>query len=42
VRHPVRTEYKIAFPNLYNNRPRKVANVVYHHPASVYIKQDDP
>jgi pre-mRNA-processing factor 8 len=24
VRHPVRTEYKIAFPHLYNSRPRKV------------------
>jgi pre-mRNA-processing factor 8 len=24
VRHPIRTEYKIAFPQLYNSRPRKV------------------
>jgi pre-mRNA-processing factor 8 len=24
VRHPVRTEYKIAFSQLYNSRPRKV------------------
>jgi len=24
VRHPIRTEYKIAFPHLYNSRPRKV------------------
>jgi pre-mRNA-processing factor 8 len=24
IRHPVRTEYKIAFPHLYNSRPRKV------------------
>ena len=24
VRHPVRTEYKIAFPHLYNSRPRQV------------------
>ena len=25
IRHQIRTEYKIAFPHLYNNRPRKVA-----------------
>jgi pre-mRNA-processing factor 8 len=42
VRHPVRTEYKIAFPHLYNNRPRRVALMPYHYPASVYIRQDDP
>jgi pre-mRNA-processing factor 8 len=24
IRHPVRTEYRIAFPQLYNSRPRKV------------------
>jgi pre-mRNA-processing factor 8 len=42
VRHPIRTEYKIAFPNLYNNRPRKVAIAAYHYPARVYIQQEDP
>ena len=42
VRHPIRTEYKIAFPYLYNNRPRKVALTTYHAPAVVYIKQEDP
>ena len=24
IRSPIRTEYKVAFPYLYNNRPRKV------------------
>jgi hypothetical protein len=24
-RSPIRTEYKVAFPYLYNNRPRKVS-----------------
>jgi pre-mRNA-processing factor 8 len=42
VRHQIRTEYKIAFPHLYNSRPRKVATIEYHHPAVVFIKQDDP
>ena len=42
VRHPIRTEYRIAFPHLYNNRPRKVALSPYHYPASVYIPQEDP
>jgi len=42
IRHPVRTEYKIAFPFLYNNRPRKVKLSFYHKPAVVYTKQEDP
>lgn len=42
VRHPIRTEYKIAFPHLYNSRPRRVALIEYHHPSTVYIRQDDP
>lgn len=42
VRQPIRTEHKIAFPHLYNNRPRKVVFVPYHYPANVYIKQEDP
>ena len=32
VRCPIRTEYKVAFPYLYNNRPRKVALSRYHAP----------
>jgi len=42
IRHHIRTEYKIAFPFLYNSRPRKVAITPYHHPSTVYIKVDDP
>eukprot|EP00452_MALV-II_sp_L67-6_P000142 gene142-157_t len=32
IRQPIRTEYKIAFPFLYNNRPRKVAMAAYAKP----------
>ncbi|GLC46153.1 Pre-mRNA-processing-splicing factor 8A [Pleodorina starrii] len=42
IRSPIRTEYKVAFPYLYNNRPRKVRLSVYHHPMSMYIKTEDP
>jgi len=42
IRHQIRTEYKIAFPYLYNNRPRQVHLAHYHYPCSCYIKTDDP
>jgi len=42
VRTPLRTEYRVAFPHLYNNRPRKVAIAPYHTPMVMYIKSDDP
>ena len=42
IRHPIRTEYKIAFPYLYNSLPRSVEISWYHHPAVVYIKTEDP
>jgi len=42
IRAPIRTEYKVAFPQLYNNRPRKVYMIEYHHPALCYIKTEDP
>ena len=42
VRSPIRTEYRVAFPHLYNSRPRKVAVSVYHYPSVMYIKADDP
>jgi len=42
IRRPIRTEYKIAFPHLYANRPRKIAQETYHYPASHLIKSDDP
>jgi len=38
IRQQLRTEYKIAFPYLYNNRPRKVVLAPYHFPSCVFIK----
>ncbi|TIA88345.1 hypothetical protein E3P99_02619 [Wallemia hederae] len=42
IRQPIRTEYKIAFPHLYNSRPRAVQIGPYHAPQSQYIRTDDP
>jgi pre-mRNA-processing factor 8 len=42
IRSPIRTEYRIAFPHLYNSRPRQVHLSYYHHPAIAYIKAEDP
>lgn len=42
IRQPIRTEYKIAFPFLYNSLPRSVQIAWYHHPAVVYIRAEDP
>merc|ERR1712078_564267 len=42
VRSPIRTDYRVAFPYLYNNRPRKVHLAVYHHPMVMYLKAEDP
>jgi len=42
IRHVLRTEYKIAFPYLYNSRPRAVHVSNYHYPCNVYIKSEDP
>lgn len=42
IRHQIRTEYRIAFPHLYNSRPRSVHISHYHYPSSVYIKTEDP
>jgi pre-mRNA-processing factor 8 len=42
IRHQIRTEYKIAFPFLYNSRPRSVHMSHYHYPAICYIKSEDP
>lgn len=33
---------QVAFPYLYNNRPRKVRLSVYHYPMVMYIKTEDP
>ena len=42
VRNAIRTEYKVAYPYLYNNRPRSVHLSVYHYSPLQYIKNDDP
>ncbi|CAO1613068.1 unnamed protein product [Sympodiomycopsis kandeliae] len=42
IRQQIRTEYKIAFPHLYNSRPRGVQVGTYHEPKNVYMKTDDP
>jgi len=42
VRNYIRTEYKIAFPFLYNNRPRRVSMVPYHYPTCCFVKNEDP
>lgn len=38
IRTPVSTEWKIAYPNLYNNRPRKISIAPYHYPMSCFAK----
>ncbi len=42
IRRPIRTEYKVAFPFLYNSRPRGVKMAPYHHPNLHIIPVDDP
>eukprot|EP00948_MAST-09A_sp_MAST-9A-sp1_P002883 g2883.t1 len=42
VRNRIRTEYKIAFPYMYNSRPRDVKAGPYHSPAICYVKAEDP
>jgi pre-mRNA-processing factor 8 len=42
VRQQLRTEYRIAFPYLYNSRPRKVTMSPYHYQSICYVKADDP
>ena len=42
IRQPIRTEYKVAFPFLYNSLPRAVHIGWYHDPASQYIRTEDP
>lgn len=43
VRSPIRTEYRIAFPFLYNNLFNKVPVTVswYHSPTVCYIRTED-
>ncbi|TVY47072.1 Pre-mRNA-processing-splicing factor [Lachnellula occidentalis] len=41
-RAPIRTEYRVAFPFLYNSLPRSVKLSWYSHPQVVYIRAEDP
>ena len=41
IRLPIRTEYRIAFPHVYNSRPRKIKLAAYHHVASNYVGDED-
>jgi len=41
IRQRIRTEYKIAFPHVYNSRPRKIKLAPYHHVQSNYVGDDD-
>lgn len=42
IRGLIRSEYKVAYPHLYNSLPRAVFIDLYHEPKNVYIKTDDP
>ena len=42
VRNLIRTEYKVAFPFLYNNRPRNCEIGTYHESPCAYIRIEDP
>ena len=42
IRGVIRSEYKVAFPHLYNSLPRSVHIGKYHEVKNVYIKTDDP
>ncbi|TID19690.1 pre-mRNA processing splicing factor 8 [Venturia nashicola] len=41
-RHPIRTEYRVSFPFLYNSLPRSVVAAWYSHPQITYVRTDDP
>ncbi|WEW58909.1 pre-mRNA-splicing factor 8 [Emydomyces testavorans] len=41
-RAPIRTEYRVAFPYLYNSLPRSVKLSWYSYPQVVYVRTDDP
>ncbi|BAE60072.1 NUC071 domain-containing protein [Aspergillus flavus] len=41
-RAPIRTEYRVAYPFLYNTLPRSVKVSWFSHPQVVYVRTDDP
>ena len=42
IRNQVRTEHKIAFPFLYNSKPRSVEISTYHVPGVMFVKNEEP
>ena len=42
ILQPIRTEWKVAFPFVYNSRPRKVALLTYHSQVNCFLRTDDP
>jgi pre-mRNA-processing factor 8 len=42
IRNQIRTEYKVAFPHLYNSLPRSIHIPIYHEPHCLYIRTEDP
>lgn len=42
IRTPISTEYRVAYPFLYNNRPRKVSVAPFHRPSSSFVPLDSP
>ncbi|CAO2649704.1 Nn.00g009960.m01.CDS01 [Neocucurbitaria sp. VM-36] len=41
-RAPIRTEYRVSYPYLYNSLPRSVKLAWYSHPQVVYVRAEDP
>lgn len=41
-RNPIRSEYRVAFPYLYNSLVRSVSIPVYHSPPILFTKSEDP
>ncbi|KAJ4363928.1 pre-mRNA-splicing factor 8 [Neocucurbitaria cava] len=41
-RAPIRTEYRVSYPYLYNSLPRSVKLAWYAYPQTVYVRAEDP
>jgi len=41
-RAPIRTEYRVSYPFLYNSLPRSIKLSWYSHPQNVYVRAEDP
>eukprot|EP00760_Papus_ankaliazontas_P008488 PhM_4_TR13843/c0_g1_i1/m.79014/K12856/PRPF8, PRP8; pre-mRNA-processing factor 8 len=42
IRNPITSEYQIAFPHLYNHRPRNVEVAPYHSPQLLFLPVKEP